>query len=427
MDKITDALGRVGAFAGGNKYLSALKNAFQAYMPATIAGAFAVLVNNVIISDTSGLGLLFPQVMALEPIKPLFDAVIFATLNFISIGIIFLLANELAISNGFKTLFPSVVAVLSFVTVSDLSTGGLTAAYTGTTGLFTGIFIAILSMSILTFLSHIEALKVKMPDTVPSGVGAAFEVLFPAILTVTIVSALGLICKTVTGSYVNELIFNAVQSPLQSVGGTLPGILILSLVANIFWTVGIHGNNLVAAIKEPLLLPLVLENMEAVKNGVAAPNIISLTFAQVFMEYTGSGTTIGLIVAIFIFSKRADNKAVAKLSLSPALFNINETVTFGIPIVMNPILAIPFIITPLVSGAIAYFLTVIGFCAKVVLNVPWTTPPLLNSFLATGGSWTGVVTQVICITSVILIYIPFFLLYEKEQNKEDLARQQEQA
>jgi len=423
MDKITDALGHLGAFAGSNKYLSALKNAFQAYMPATIAGAFAVLINNVIISDTSGLGLLFPQVMALEPIKPIFDAVQYATLNFISIGIIFLLANELAISNGFKTLFPSVVAVISFVTVSDLSTGALTNAYTGTTGLFTGIFIAILSISILTWLSNINALKVKMPDTVPTGVSAAFEVLFPAILTIIIVSGVGLACKTITGSFINELIYNAVQSPLQALGGTLPGVLTIMLVAQIFWCVGIHGNNLVAAVKEPLLLPLVLENMDAVAKGITPPNIISLTFSQVFMEYTGSGTTIGLIIAIFIFSKRADNRAVAKLSLSPALFNINETVTFGIPIVMNPILAIPFIITPLISGTIAYFLTAIGFCAKITVNVPWTTPPFLNSFLATGGSWTGVVTQLICMTAVTLIYIPFMLIYEKEQNKEDLARE----
>lgn len=425
MDKLTDGLGHLGAWAGSNKYLSALKNAFQAYMPATIAGAFAVLVNNVIISDTSGLGLVFPQIMALAPIKPIFDAVQYATLNFISIGIIFLLANELAISNGFKTLFPAVVAVLSFVTVSDLSTGALTSAYTGTTGLFTGIFIALLSISILTWLSSVKALKIKMPDTVPTGVSAAFEVLFPAILTIVIVSTIGFISKSLAGSYINELIYNAVQSPLQGLSGTLPGVLVIMLIAQIFWCVGIHGNNLVAAVKEPLLLPLVLENMEAVKNGVTPPNIISLTFSQVFMEYTGSGTTIGLIIAIFLFSKRADNKTVAKISLSPALFNINETVTFGIPVVMNPILAIPFIITPLVSGSIAYFLTAIGFCEKIVLNVPWTTPPLLNSFLATGGSWTGVVTQLICMTAVTLIYIPFFLIYEKEQNKEDLARSQE--
>lgn len=424
MDKMTDVLGRIGAFAGGNKYLSALKNAFQAYMPATIAGAFAVLINNVIISDTSGLGLLFPQIMALEPIKPLFDAVQYATLNFISIGIIFLLANELAISNGFKTLFPAVVAVISFVTVSDLSTGALTNAYTGTTGLFTGIFIAILSISILTFFSRIDALKVKMPDTVPAGVGAAFEVLFPAILTIITTSAIGLLCKSLTGSYINELIFNAVQSPLQAVGGTLPGVLIIMVVAQVFWTVGIHGNNLVAAVKEPLLLPLVLENVDAMAKGITPPNIVSLTFSQVFMEFTGSGTTIGLLIAIFIFSKRADNKAVAKLSLSPALFNINETVTFGMPIVMNPVLAIPFIITPLVSGTIAYFLTVIGFCAKITVVVPWTTPPLLNSFLATGGSWTGVVTQLLCIIAVTLIYIPFMLIYEKQQNQDDLKREE---
>lgn len=279
-----------------------------------------------------------------------------------------------------------------------------------------------LTVVILTALNNAEALKIKMPDTVPSGVSRSFEILFPSMLTLLAISIIGFVCKTLTGAYLNDVIYNAIQKPLQAVGGTLPGVLTIMFVVQVFWCVGIHGNNLVAAVKEPLLLPLVLENMEAVKNNLPAPNIVSLTFSQVFMEYTGSGVTIGLLICIFIFSKRADNRAIAKLSITPGLFNINETVIFGIPTVMNPILAIPFILSPLVSGTIAYFLTAIGFCDKIVLNVPWTTPPLLNSFLASGGDFKAVITQIICIAAVTLVYLPFFFAYEKQQNKEDLNR-----
>lgn len=421
MDKFTDFLGRIGAVVGSNKYLSALKNAFTNYMPATIAGAFAVLINNVIISDTSGLGLIFPQIMVLEPIKPLFDAIQYATLNFIAVAIAFLVAKELAESFGFKTIFPAVMGVLGLVVVSDTS-NGLTADITGTTGLFTGIIVAIVTVLILNAFNKAEALKIKMPDTVPPGVSRSFEILFPAILTLLVVSIIGFACKNITGAFLNDVIYNAIQKPLQAVGGTLPGVLTIMLVAQVFWCVGIHGNNLVAAVKEPLLLPLVLENMDAVKNNLPAPNIVSLTFSQVFMEFTGSGTTIGLLICIFIFSKRADNRAIANLSITPALFNINETVVFGIPVVMNPILAIPFIISPLVSGTIAYFLTSIGFCGRIVLNVPWTTPPILNSFLASGGDFKAVITQIICIAAVTLVYLPFFFALEKEQNREDSKR-----
>lgn len=420
MEKITDSLGALGAWAGQNKYLSALKNAFTAYMPATIAGALAVLINNVIISDTSGLGIFVPQIMALEPIKPIFDAVQYATLNFIAVGIAFLLAYEMGKANDLKGLFPATLAVLSFVAVSDVS-AGLTSQATGTTGLFTAIIVAFVATAILTVFSRMEAIKIKMPETVPSGVARSFDILLPAMLTLTIMAVIGFACKSLTGSYLNDLIYNMIQKPLQAVGGTLPGVLTIMFVAQVFWCVGIHGNNLVAAVKEPLLLPLVLENMEAVQKGLEPTNIVSITFSQVFLEYTGSGTTIGLLIAIFLFSKRADNKAVAKLSMAPALFNINETVTFGMPIVMNPILAIPFVIAPLVSGTIAYFLTAIGFCEKVVFNVPWTTPPFLNSFIAT-KSWTGPVTQLICMAAVTAIYVPFFLAYEKSQNKDDAER-----
>mgnify|MGYP000199368421 CR=1 FL=1 len=133
---------------------------------------------------------------------------------------------------------------------------------------------------------------------------------------------------------------------------------------------------------------------------------------QMWGEFGGSGVTIGLVIAIMIFGKREDNKAIATLSLVPGLFNINETVTFGIPMVLNPILGIPFVVTPLITIIIGYVLTVIGFCPVACLTVPWTTPPIVFGFLACGANVMGAVTQAILVVVSTVIYVPFLISYE---------------
>lgn len=137
-----------------------------------------------------------------------------------------------------------------------------------------------------------------------------------------------------------------------------------------------------------------------------------------FGEFGGSGLTLGLIISIFLFGKREDNRAIASLSIIPGIFNINETVTFGVPIVMNPILSIPFILAPL-SITLGYLLIVSGFCPPCVLDVPWTTPPIIYGFLATGENIRGAISQLLALILVTAIYAPFVKIYENFQNKQD--------
>ena len=172
---------------------------------------------------------------------------------------------------------------------------------------------------------------------------------------------------------------------------------------------------MLSAVKEALFTPLALENVEAFNKGETPKNIINMYFLQMTGEFGGSGVTIGLVIAIMIFSKREDNKAIATLSLVPGLFNINETVTFGIPMVLNPILGIPFVFACLVTIIVGYVLTVIGFCPVACLTVPWTTPPILFGFLTTGANIMGGVTQAILIVVSTVIYTPFLIAYEKYQ------------
>lgn len=320
MDKMADVLGRVGAWCGQNKYLFAIKNAFQNFMPLTIAGAVGVLWCNVLVNADTGRGMFFKPIMILDFLNPAFQAINFCTISCITVGITLGIAQEIGVWNMIAEkagYIPGLVGLAAWLSVTNTShvVKGAKEAFTGiasnelrATGLFTGMIIGILSVELFCFFEKQDALKIKMPDQVPPGVARAFEVLIPA--------------------------------------------------------------------------------------------------------------TRGLVIAILIFSKRDDNKAIASLSLVPGLFNINETVIFGIPLVLNPILGIPFVITPLINIVIGYILTIIGFCPVACLTVPWTTPPIIFGFLATGASIFGAITQAILIVVSIVIYTPFLISYEKYQNKQ---------
>lgn len=454
MDKMADVLGRAGAWCGQNKYLSAIKNAFQNFMPLTIAGAIGVLWCNVLVNETTGLGMFFKPIMALDFLNPAFQAVNFCTISCITVGITLGIAQEIGVWNmGAEKAgyIPGLVGLAAWLSVTNtvqsaglisvtskagkglgtildfakLPKGATVGTITaingnelGATGLFTGMIVGILAVELFCFFEKQDALKIKMPEQVPPGVARAFEVLVPATLTLIITACIGSACYNLTGLYLNDVIKNGIQGPLGAVGATIPGVMIIYLVIMLFWLVGIHGNNMLSAVKEALFTPLALENVEAFNKHETPKNIINMYFLQMTGEFGGSGVTIGLVIAIMIFGKREDNKAIATLSLVPGLFNINETVTFGIPMVLNPILGIPFVVAPLVTIIIGYVLTVIGFCPVACLTVPWTTPPIVFGFLATGANVMGAVTQAILIVASTVIYTPFLISYEKYQNKQ---------
>ena len=462
MDAFADKLGRIGAWCGQNKYLNAIKNGFQNFMSATISGAIGVLWTNVLVNESTGLGALWPPIMALDVLNPIFAAMQYATISCITIGVTMLVASEIAESNGESGSYPAVLGFILWMMVTPTSfaakdlgasyidkagishsftlgqfinvTGeaakhkitadsfgysGILSSYTGATGLFTGLIVAILGMELYNMFRKNDSLKIKMPEQVPPGVARAFEVLIPTCLTAIVVGAIGLVCQLATGAELNAFIFNMVQKPLQSlIGDNIFAVAIMYVIISLFWCVGIHGNNMLAAVKEPIFRPLLYANTAAYTAHNDIPYVMNLTMLQMFGEFGGSGVTIGLVIAIFIFYKREDNRTIAGISIVPGLFNINETMTFGIPLVLNPILDIPFILALVATVVIGYLLVSSGFCPKIVLEVPWTMPPVILGFLATGGSPMGAISQLIVVAASTLIYIPFLIAYEKYQAKQ---------
>lgn len=429
-DSMSEKLLRVADKVGRITYISIIRDAFSLLMPLIIAGALCTLVSNVVCSTTTaGPSLAKINGLAfLEFFTPIFNAINYASLNFFAIGVAILIGAHLGEKRNINGYVASIISVTSYVVMcstsitvtigeqSEMISNVLSADYTGSKGLFLAIITGIVSVEIFAKLIHSGKLAIHMPEMVPPNVALAFNILFPSIVTVMIISIIQFVTHIITGNGVFELIYALVQQPLSSVVTGLPGVLLLMFVAQCFWIIGIHGNQMISAIRDPLLTAAILANTEAFEAGKELPNIVNQAFWYVYMQNGGSGCTIGLIIAIFIVSKREEYKAIAKLSFAPGVFGINETMTFGIPIVLNPILALPFIFVPLICGIIGYFATYIGFAAKMMYVVPWTTPPIINGWLASGGDVGVVVTQLICIFVSIVLYIPFVIMMNREKS-----------
>ena len=425
MKKFAEKLTKFATIINSMKYIIVIKNAFAAMLPLLITGAFATLISNMVFGTDAGLAS-FSALSFLADLKPITDAINYAALNILTISAVFLIGSELAKLNNLSGAFPGLLAVISYIavipTTIDVEVNEETVnvvnviarQFTNAQGLFLGMFIAIVSVELFSWLLKQDKLRIKMPDSVPSNVARSFSNLIPTILTVTIIATGGFIVKAITGLTLYDIIYTVVQRPLQMIVSGLPGVLLLMLTAQLFWVIGIHGNQMIKPIREPILLGAIAANMEAFNAGEPIPYIINMPFWDIYMTVGGSGMTLGLIIAIFLASKREDFRAIAKLSSIPAIFNINEPIIFGLPIVLNPILAIPFILVPLVNGVIAYFLTAIGFAGPAVVMIPWTTPAIISSYLATAGNIGAVITQIICIIVSVLIYLPFVKIADRQ-------------
>lgn len=429
-DSLTEKLLLIANKIATQKHMCAIKNAFTALIPVIITGSFCTLITNVVCA-TEGNGISLgklPGMQWLSVFTDWFSAANYATLNFFTVAAVVLIGLELGKLNKQQGFMPGIIALCSFisclptvvnVTQNDVSfsvANVIGKDYTASRGLFLGIIIALVSVEIYTKLVTSGVMKINMPDSVPSNVSNSFNVLFPSMATILICALFNFISVKVLGMSLYTIIYTFLQTPLEKVMQGLPGLLVLMLVAQLFWCVGIHGNQIIKPVRDPLLNAAILANTDMIAQGITDPsklNIINMSFWDTYMSLGGSGCTIGLVIAIFLLSKREDYRAIAKLEVAPAIFEINEPMTFGLPIVLNPLLVIPFVLTPLITGTFAYIMTKIGFAGICVYAMPWTTPPILSAWLSTGGSVGAMITQIICIAMAIVIYAPFVMLANK--------------
>ncbi len=424
----------VAARIGGQRHLVAIRDGFAALMPIIMAGSFAVLLN---FMPIPGWDKFLTTLLGVQ-LKTMNNTIMWGSLTMLSIFIAFSVAYNLAKSYDANGLQAGLLSVASFlimipqapllklpegITLADGGTainigGNINTMYTGAQGMFVGMIIAILATELFVRLSKTDALVVKMPEGVPPAVARSFAALFPTMIVLAIMSILCIIFGQAADHNLFATITKYVGAPIKTATDSLGSALAIVFFQQFLWFFGLHGPNILGGVVEPILLQLLDENMKAVASGQMPPHIITKPFLDSFVHLGGSGATITLLGAIFFASKRKQNREIAKLGVAPGLFNINEPVIFGFPIVLNPVLFIPFVFGPLVLTTIAYAATWIGLVPRTIAMVPWTFPPVIGGIVATASIQGGILALVNLVVGF-LIYVPFVMMLEKMEAKKE--------
>lgn len=424
-DKLQNVLLSISSKVETNKYLGSIKEAFTMFVPFIIVGSFGSMLN-ILVSGANGLAQWIPW---LSNLSPAFTAINFVTISCMSLPIAFLIGYKLAEKENLPQLESGLIGLLSYLavcpnTISTVVEGlkdpvvlnGLGAGVIGAQGLFVSMIMSMVAVKFFGLLTNIDAIKIKMPDSVPTGIARSFNILIPIFIIITAFSVGGCLFNTFTGNYLNVWIYNIIQLPLQALANTTGGILVLALVNQLFWFLGIHGGMVIEGVRGPLSAAGLAENISAVQAGGVATNILTRGFWTSFVVVGGGGITLSLLIAIFIFSKREDHKSIAKFSLIPGICGINEPVVFGLPLVLNPIFAIPFILNLVIAAFIAVVATNIGFLTCGVLDCPPGLPVFVTGFISYGIH--GIIVQAIILIVTFIIWVPFVLMSNKQAKLE---------
>lgn len=425
-NKFIDKFSNVAMRVGGQIHLKALRDTFATIMPLYILAGVAVLINNVI----------FPWLLkgaALEHAQYWGTVITNGTLNISGLLVAPIVAYMLSSSKRFENplaaaiislsslivMMPNVLEVTPINAKKAVEVSGVLGfSNIGTTGLFAGIIIGLITTELFIKISHVDKLQIKLGDNIPPAVSKSFNVLIPFILVLAFWGAVSTVLYVVFDTNLVSLISTFIQEPLRRVNTSLLGVVLLYSLGNFLFTLGIHQTVIYGTLLEPLLIANINENMLAFANHQTIPHIMNVAFVPTFGMIGGSGSTIVLIIVTFLFSKNKASKSIAKLGFAPGIFNINEPIIFGYPIVYNLALMIPFVALPAIGIIIGYVATAIGFMNPCVVYIPWTTPPLVNAYLATAGDWRAVVVQLIVIIIGVLLYLPFVKVNDRIMEKQ---------
>ncbi|MFL0167095.1 PTS sugar transporter subunit IIC [Candidatus Clostridium helianthi] len=283
----------------------------------------------------------------------------------------------------------------------------------GGSGMFTAIIMSIFAVEIFRVCKE-KNLTIKMPKEVPTSVANSFAALIPAAFIIVPIW----IIRDLLNFDIQKFVLS-IFTPLVTAGNSLPGILVPILLITLLWGCGIHGDSVVGTVARPIWLAMLDANVAAQAAGQPIPNIAPEPFFQWFVWIGGSGATIGLVI-LMLGSKSRYLKDIARASLIPGICNINEPVIFGAPIMLNPLLIIPFVLGPLICGCVSYFAMTLNLVSKPVILAPWTLPAPIGAYLATGGDWRAIILVLINIAIVTALYFPFLKAYEKKLIKEGM-------
>ncbi|MBB6622881.1 PTS cellobiose transporter subunit IIC [Clostridium gasigenes] len=355
-----------------------------------------------------------------------------ATMDLVAIFVTMGVAYSLSKAYKLDAITGTVIALSCYFVVTPFqvlfTAEGETVAHTvknvipkaqmGASGMFVAMIVAMICIEIYRFIIK-KNIIIKMPEGVPPAVVRSFMAIIPAFVCIVVFWLLRLGIENTSFGSVHNIIFQILAKPLGAIGGSLGGAIVAIILVQLLWVLGIHGGSIVIVLMRPIWLDLMVQNTQAFQAGQPIPHIVTDQFINIFVFIGGAGVTISLVILMAFLSKSKQLKSLGKLSIGPGIFNINEPVIFGMPLVMNPIMAIPFILAPVVVAIVSYFAMSSGLVAKPVVFVDWTMIPILGGYIATGGKLSGAVLQLVNILLAMGIYYPFFKLWDKKKVEEE--------
>ncbi|MDF2566361.1 MAG: celB [Massilibacillus sp.] len=403
------------------KAVIALKDGFILTLPITLVGSVFLLIMCFPINGYSDfMAGVFGKGWD-APLQQVSDATFGVLALFSVLGI----AYKYAESEECDGITCALLALGSFFIITKASViaksgeivgGVIPRAWVGGNGMISSIVIGLVVGYIFCYFAK-RGIGIKMPAGVPDGVAKAFAALLPGAVVFTLSAVVYFICDKLAGQTFTEVIFTGLQTPLQNLSDTLIGGAILSILMCVLFWAGIHGPNIVGGVMNPVLTANAIDNQHLIDAGISLlgneqAKIITIQVTDVFIKLGGCGATLGFLIAMIIFARSAQFKQMSKLALIPGLFNINEPIIFGLPIVFNPYFIVPFIGAQLVALFITYISIAIGFMTPFgAVQVPWTTPPLISGLLLAG--WQGLVVQIVIVAASVAIYLPFMKVQDK--------------
>ncbi len=403
---ITPLAGRLGQ----QKYVIAIRDGFTAALPFMIIGSFMLVFIFPPFSADTTMGfarawLDFSETYREQLMLP-FNLSMGVMTFFISVGV----GASLGRQFNLDPVMSGLLAFMAFLLVAaPFDDGKISTQYLSGQGIFTALITAIYSIRVYAALKQ-HNITIRLPKEVPTGVARSFEILIPVLVLMATLHPLNLFIESQSGMIIPEAIMHLLQ-PLVSASDSLPAILLSVLLCQIFWFSGIHGSLIVTGIMSPFWMTNLAANQAALAAGASLPHIYLQGFWDHYLLIGGVGSTLPLAF-LLLRSRVAHLRSIGKLGVVPSFFNINEPILFGAPIIMNPIMFIPFVCVPLINAIFAYTATQLGWLAQVVSLTPWTTPAPIGASWAANWAFSPVVMCLICMMVSALIYMPFLRAYE---------------
>lgn len=411
----------------GSKPVIALKDGILFTLPLIMVGSVFLLLAQI---PSPAFNDWVTSILGPSWTEPLFQAY-GSSFQIIALIAVVGIAYTYAKNEGHEPLSSGIIALVvflltqnSFVTTKggEVVSGVINKDLAGGKGMVTAIIIGLIVGAVYSWFMK-KKITIKMPAGVPQGVANSFAALIPAAVIILGATVLYTILKYGMNTTFIELIYKVLQTPLQGMTDSLGGVIVMTFIIPFLWWFGVHGSSIIGGIMTGILTSNALENQAIITSGkeltvANGGHIVTQQFLDNMIGMTGSGVTIGLVICMLTMAKSAQSKELGKLAVVPGCFNINEPVTFGTPIVMNPFMAIPFIATPMATGLLTYFALATGAVPLFTgVMLPWTTPPIISGFIL--GGWRMALLQIVIMVMSFCIYLPFF----KKQDAINLANE----